>query len=134
MADKDPKKIVPDDLKSFGEKLKKRNDSDTLGSGLAGRFKARESSALGLAFRVTVEVVSALAVGLGIGWLLDEWLGTRPWLMLVFLLLGGLAGMLNVYRLAAGFGYSVGYEKNEDSAEGADDEERGGSGDRNQGT
>lgn len=75
--------------------------------GYVGREKG---SALGLAFRVSVEVVSALAVGLGIGWLLDQWLDTRPWLMLVFLVLGGCAGMLNVYRVAKGFGYAVGYQ------------------------
>jgi len=70
---------------------------------------------LGLAFRVSVEVVSALAVGLGIGWLLDQWLDTRPWLMLAFLLLGGCAGMLNVYRVAKGFGYAVGYQDPNDA-------------------
>ena len=68
-------------------------------------------SALGLAFRVGVELVSALAIGLGIGWLLDAWLDTRPWLMMVFIILGGAAGILNVYRMARGFGYAVGYSK-----------------------
>lgn len=68
-------------------------------------------SALGLAFRVGVELVSALAIGLGIGWLLDAWLDTRPWLMVVFIFLGGAAGILNVYRIARGFGYAVGYTK-----------------------
>ncbi|NQV43830.1 MAG: AtpZ/AtpI family protein [Rhodospirillales bacterium] len=73
------------------------------------RIKAPPGNALGLAFRVSVELVSALAVGLGIGWLLDEWLDTRPWLMLVFLLIGGAAGILNVYRMAKGMGYADGY-------------------------
>ena len=68
-------------------------------------------SALGLAMRIGVELVSALAIGLAIGWLLDAWLGTRPWLMLVFILLGGAAGILNVYRMARGFGYAVGYQQ-----------------------
>ena len=74
-----------------------------------------QSNVLGLAFRVSVEVVSALAVGLGIGWLLDQWLDTRPWFMLTFLLLGGCAGMLNVYRVAKGFGYAVGYQVPDDA-------------------
>lgn len=133
MTDDDRNKPLPDDLRSFGEKLKKRNDYDDLGSRWAGKFRRRESSALGIAFRVTVEVVSALAVGLGIGWALDNWLGTRPWLMILFLVLGGAAGILNVYRLAAGFGYAAGYEKHEESVEGAD-EKQGGRDDRNQGT
>ena len=53
-----------------------------------------------LALRVGVEMVAAAAVGGGLGWLLDHWLGTRPWLLLVFLVLGFAAGMLNAYRAA----------------------------------
>ena len=74
-------------------------------------------NALGLAFRVGVELVSAVAIGVGIGWLLDQWLDTRPWLMLVFIFLGGAAGILNVYRMARGFGYAVGYQKESDTGE-----------------
>jgi len=74
-------------------------------------------SALSLAFRVGVELVSALAIGVAIGWLLDQWLGTRPWLMLVFIFLGGAAGILNVYRMARGFGYAAGYQREENSGD-----------------
>jgi ATP synthase protein I len=63
----------------------------------------------GQAMRVGLELVSGLAVGVGIGWLLDEWLGTRPWLMVLFFFLGAGAGMLNVYRSVAKLGYGVGY-------------------------
>jgi ATP synthase protein I len=79
--------------------------------------KSEKGGPLGLAFRVSVEIVSAVAVGVAIGWLLDEWLGTRPWLMLVFIVLGGGAGILNVYRMASGFGYAVGYQKRDDGAD-----------------
>ncbi len=48
-------------------------------------------SAAGVGFRAGVEVVSALIVGVGIGWLLDRWLGTSPWFFLVFFLIGGAA-------------------------------------------
>jgi ATP synthase protein I len=71
---------------------------------------------IGLAFRVSVELISGVAVGGGIGWGLDQWLGTKPWLMMVFLLLGGAAGMLNVYRLSTGYGYAAGYKKSDDDA------------------
>ncbi len=74
-------------------------------------------SALSLAFRVGVELVSALAIGVAIGWLLDQWLDTRPWLMLVFIFLGGAAGILNVYRMARGFGYAAGYQREENSGD-----------------
>jgi ATP synthase protein I len=35
-----------------------------------------------------------------IGWLLDRWLGTAPWLMLTLLFLGFAGGMINVFRIA----------------------------------
>jgi ATP synthase protein I len=46
-----------------------------------------------------VELVSALFVEVAIGWLLDRWLHTGPLLLVVFVLLGGAAGVLNVWRL-----------------------------------
>ena len=84
---------------------------------------AKKGSALSLAFRVGVELISAVAVGTAIGWGLDEWFGTRPWLMLVFIILGGAAGILNVYRMARGFGYAVGYQKTDREA--VTDDDRG---------
>ncbi|MCC7045170.1 MAG: AtpZ/AtpI family protein [Alphaproteobacteria bacterium] len=57
------------------------------------------TSAMGLALRVGIELAAGLAVGGGIGWFLDRWLGTSPFLLLVFFVLGAAAGMLNVYRL-----------------------------------
>ena len=66
-------------------------------------------SAFGQALRIGVEMAAALAVGFIIGWLLDDWLGTNPWFKVIFLLMGAAAGILNVYRLASGFGYAAGY-------------------------
>ena len=58
-----------------------------------------QGSALGLGLRVGVELVSALAVAVAIGWYLDKWLGTRPFLLMLFVVLGGAAGVANVWRL-----------------------------------
>jgi ATP synthase protein I len=58
-----------------------------------------EGAPWGVGFRAGVEVVSALVVGVGLGFLLDRWLGTWPWLFLVCFVLGSVAGVLNVYRL-----------------------------------
>ena len=75
-----------------------------------GSVKTRETNtgnqadgrgnALGLAFRLTTELVAGLVVGGLIGWQLDRWLGTAPVLMLVFFALGAAAGILNVIRTA----------------------------------
>jgi len=51
------------------------------------------------AIRVGTELVAATMIGLGLGYLLDKWLGTRPWLLLLFFLFGVFAGFLNLYRV-----------------------------------
>lgn len=60
----------------------------------------RRSEALGAAMRITVELVAGILVGAGLGWLLDRWLGTLPWMTLLFFMLGTAAGILNVIRAA----------------------------------
>ena len=79
------------------------------GPGGSDRLGERERSSLGLAFRIGAELVSALLVGLVLGWLIDRWLGTTPWVMVFGFFLGSGAGILNVYRAVAGLGYGVGY-------------------------
>ncbi|MBF0563226.1 MAG: AtpZ/AtpI family protein [Alphaproteobacteria bacterium] len=69
---------------------------------------AARSSGIGMAFRISVEFVSAVAVGVALGWLLDRWLGTKPWFMVVMLFLGAAAGALNVYRVVRGLDSSIG--------------------------
>ena len=59
-----------------------------------------EASGFGQAMRMGAELISALLVGTGLGWFLDRWLDTKPMLMIVFIFLGGAAGILNVYRVA----------------------------------
>ncbi len=86
------------------------------GSRDGGRRKG--PSGFGLALRVSVELVAALAVGVGIGWLLDQWLGTTPGLMIVFFILGGGAGVMNVYRTVSGVGHGVGYKPREGDGNG----------------
>jgi ATP synthase protein I len=49
---------------------------------------------------VAAELIAALLVGVFIGVMLDKWLGTKPWLMLLFIFIGGAAGFFNIYRSA----------------------------------
>lgn len=55
-------------------------------------------AAMGQALRMGTELVVGVAVGLFIGWQLDRWLGTWPWLLLLFFMLGFAGGLLNVIR------------------------------------
>jgi ATP synthase protein I len=56
---------------------------------------------LSYAARIGVELVSALAVGGGLGYLGDWYFGTSPWLIVIGLFLGMSAGLLNVYRMVS---------------------------------
>ena len=84
---------------------------------------AERGSGLSLAFRIGTELVAALIVGVGIGLLLDNWLDTKPWFLLLFFLLGSAAGILNVFRVMQGHGYAAGYRP--DAEPGRDDEKDG---------
>ena len=55
---------------------------------------------LGSAFKLGTELVAAVAVGTIIGFILDNWFDTKPWLIIIFFFLGSIAGMLNVIRAA----------------------------------
>lgn len=112
----------PPSLDNLGERLRAarehrgadRQQNQSLSGGAPGM------SGLGWAFRVGVEMVSALVVGVGIGYGLDWWLGTKPWFLVVFFLLGSAAAIMNVYRAAMGYGLAVGYKKPGDETEGKD--------------
>jgi ATP synthase protein I len=54
--------------------------------------------AMSLGFRVVTELVAGIVVGGGIGWLLDKWLSTSPFLLILFLLLGTAGGFWNIIR------------------------------------
>jgi len=49
--------------------------------------------------RVGMEIVASTMIGLGIGYFLDVWLGTRPLFLLMFFLFGACAGFLNLYHV-----------------------------------
>ncbi len=62
--------------------------------------KDTPSSKLGIAFKMSTEMVAAVVVGTIIGFILDSWFGTKPWLILIFFFVGVVAGILNVFRSA----------------------------------
>ncbi|PZR85695.1 MAG: ATP F0F1 synthase subunit I [Stutzerimonas stutzeri] len=59
-----------------------------------------DSSGIGQAMRLSTEFVAGIIVGGGLGWAVDKWLGTAPFGMIVLLMLGFGAGVMNVVRAA----------------------------------
>lgn len=62
--------------------------------------KSRGMAGFGYAMRLSSEFIAAIVVGAGLGWIIDQGLGTTPWGLVVFLLLGFCAGIVNVLRAA----------------------------------
>ena len=62
--------------------------------------KNQKNSNFGEAFKLSTELVAAVAVGTIIGFILDEWFGTKPWLILIFFFVGVVAGITNVIKSA----------------------------------
>jgi ATP synthase protein I len=85
-------------LKRLGERLEHAGASRS-DTGPASR-SVTDHSGFARGFRLSSELVVGVLVGAGLGWLTDRWLGTVPWGMFVFALLGFTAGVLNVMRQA----------------------------------
>ena len=85
---------IPDEfktrLKIAKSKIKKQLDNDN----------EKRGSFMGSAFKLGTELVAAVAVGTIIGFILDSWFDTKPWLIIIFFFLGTAAGILNVIRTA----------------------------------
>ena len=62
--------------------------------------KIHNPSPIGTAFKLSTELVSAVAVGTIIGFILDTTFGTKPWLILIFFFVGVIAGIANVIKSA----------------------------------
>ena len=86
-------------FKRLGERLGHIH-SDRPSESSLGPRPAADPSAIARGFRLSTELVAGVLAGAGLGWVLDYWLGISPWGMIVFLLLGFAAGVLNVVRAA----------------------------------
>jgi ATP synthase protein I len=86
-------------LQRLGERLGHVH-SDRPSESSQGQPPAADPSAIARGFRLSTELVAAVLVGAAFGWLIDWGLGISPWGMIVFLLLGFAAGVLNVMRAA----------------------------------
>ncbi len=61
--------------------------------------KIKKESGAGFGFKISTEIIAALIVGVGIGLVVDKYLGTKPFGLIIFFIFGALAGFLNVYRV-----------------------------------
>jgi ATP synthase protein I len=86
-------------FKRLGERLGSVHP-DRPSEGGPDQRPAADPSAIARGFRLSTELVAGVVVGAAVGWLLDRGLGISPWGMIVFLLLGFAAGVLNVMRVA----------------------------------
>ena len=77
-------------LKIAKSKIKKQILSDS----------EKRGSFMGSAFKLGTELVAAVGVGTIIGFILDSWFGTKPWLIIIFFFLGAAAGIMNVIKAA----------------------------------
>src|SRR4249920_94120 len=85
-------------LQRLGERL--AHQKGTSQNDKAETGPRSDPTALARGFRLSTELVAGVLVGAFIGWALDKWLGISPWGMIVFLLLGFAAGVVNVMRAA----------------------------------
>ncbi len=86
-------------LDTLGGKLDHVQGRDSAQKRVEQDHEAR-GKAIGMAFRIATDLVAGVAVGGFMGYFLDQWLGTAPFLLIVFLLLGIAAGLLNSVRAA----------------------------------
>ena len=62
--------------------------------------KSSNAASFGKALKISTELVAAVVVGTTLGFILDNWFDTRPWLTIIFFFMGVAAGILNVIKSA----------------------------------
>ncbi len=100
---------TPDPLRDLERRLDKARRQDRPARASRGGDDGASRKALALGLRIGLELVVAVFVGAALGWAFDNWLGTQPWGLIVFLFLGFAAGVTNVFRVATGTNRAVGY-------------------------
>ena len=64
-----------------------------------GNQKLKKNNGASFGFKISTEIVAALVIGVGIGLIVDNYFNSRPFGLIIFFILGALAGFLNVYRV-----------------------------------
>ena len=85
-------------LNNFKTRLKIAKEK--LKSGSENIDNNGNNSSMGSAFKLSTDLVAHVAVGTIIGFILDSWFDTKPWLIIIFFFLGSISGILNVIKTA----------------------------------
>ena len=85
--------VDEDKLKELKDRIETAKSSNSLNT------KKNKESGAGFGFKISTEIIAALVVGVGIGLIVDKYLGTKPFGLIIFFIFGALAGFLNVYRV-----------------------------------
>ena len=93
--DKGKKKLNASDLINKIDNMKEKENLIKTSENIEKR-----GNSIGMAFRLSTELVSGIVVGSIMGWSIDKWLGSQPWFFLIFFILGIAAGIINVIKTA----------------------------------
>ena len=85
--------VDEDKLRELKDRIETAKSSNTTNT------KRNKESGAGFGFKISTEIIAALVVGVGIGLIVDKYLGTKPFGLIIFFIFGALAGFLNVYRV-----------------------------------
>jgi ATP synthase protein I len=100
-ADSDPsEKELSDRLKRLGERLEPVAGRTGRDGRETGSEVPADTVGLGKAMRLSTEFVAGIVAGALLGWFADRMLGTSPWGMIILVMLGFAAGVMNVMRAA----------------------------------
>lgn len=92
-------KKMPDDIRELDDRIKELKQKHELPE-LRERSPFVYASTVG--FRLGIELLSGVIAGAVLGYFLDSLFNTKPLLLIIFLLFGGAAGFLNVYKFVKG--------------------------------
>lgn len=98
---------TPEDL---GQRIKAAQEKEAKAQAPSSGSGAASSPGASAALRAATDLVSAVAVGGFLGYWLDQWLGWKPFGMIVFIFVGFIAGFMNIYRTQTGQTYKVGFK------------------------
>ena len=85
-----------DDIKALDKKIKNFKKQEKIEQQEAQNETEYSSAAAG--FQISTELLAGVIIGLAIGYVLDNVFNTTPWLLAIFTIFGGIAGVLNIYK------------------------------------